>query len=143
MTVDVLEGKWQKIQGEVKEQWSKLTDSDLKKIKGRRDKLEGALREKYGYTKQKAREEVDNYLNEFSDHASSAREKLAEGTTKATQMVKERAGEYSHKLEDAVANMPRNPVQLVKENPWLAIVAVVIISAIIGILLRPTNEQRF
>jgi hypothetical protein len=46
-------------------------------------------------------------------------------------------------LEDAVANMPRNPVQLVKENPWLAIVAVVIISAVIGILLRPTNEQSF
>jgi len=62
MTTDILEGNWKKFSGEVKKQWSKLTDDDLGQIKGEKDKLVGLLQERYGYAKLKAQEELDGFL---------------------------------------------------------------------------------
>jgi len=49
--------------GKVKEQWGKLTDDDLMQINGNREQLEGKIQQRYGYTKDQARQEVDNWFN--------------------------------------------------------------------------------
>ena len=54
----VFAGKWKQVQGSMKEWWGQLTDDDLLKIEGSRDKLLGAIQERYGYTKEKAEEEI-------------------------------------------------------------------------------------
>ena len=41
----------------------KLTDDDLTAINGRRDQLEGKIQERYGYAKDKARKEVDDWYS--------------------------------------------------------------------------------
>ena len=64
MNNDVLEGKWKQIRGEVQEQWGKLTDDELDQIAGRRDQLIGKLQEKYGYARDQAEREVDEFLDE-------------------------------------------------------------------------------
>ena len=58
MNSDVFAGKWKQVQGSLKEWWGQLTDDDLVKIEGNRDKLLGAIQERYGYTKEKAEEEI-------------------------------------------------------------------------------------
>ena len=58
-----VEGNWKQIKGAVKEQWGKLTDDDIDVINGRRDQLEGKIQERYGYQKDKAKAEVDNWYN--------------------------------------------------------------------------------
>jgi uncharacterized protein YjbJ (UPF0337 family) len=58
MNSDVFAGKWKQVQGNMKEWWGQLTDDDLAKIKGNRDKLLGAIQERYGYTKEKAEAEI-------------------------------------------------------------------------------------
>jgi uncharacterized protein YjbJ (UPF0337 family) len=63
----VLEGKWRQIRGEVKEQWGKLSDNQLDRINGQYDQLVGVLQETYGYTTEKAREEVDRFVSRI-DH---------------------------------------------------------------------------
>jgi len=45
------------VKGKVKEQWGKLTDDDLDVIAGRQDQLEGKIQERYGYAKDKAKQE--------------------------------------------------------------------------------------
>ena len=62
MNWDVVEGKWKQLKGDVKRQWGKLTDDDLDVIAGRRDQLEGRLQERYGYAKDKARQDVDDWF---------------------------------------------------------------------------------
>jgi uncharacterized protein YjbJ (UPF0337 family) len=47
-----------------KQQWGKLTDDDLDVVEGRRDELEGRLQERYGYAKDQARTEVDQWLRD-------------------------------------------------------------------------------
>jgi uncharacterized protein YjbJ (UPF0337 family) len=57
MDVDVLKGKWKEIKGGVKEKWGKLTDDDLTRVEGNKEKLLGLLQQKYGYAKDKAEQE--------------------------------------------------------------------------------------
>jgi uncharacterized protein YjbJ (UPF0337 family) len=62
MNGDVLQGKWKQLRGQIQKQWGDLTDSDLDRIKGTRTEFEGLLQERYGYTKDRAKTEVDNFL---------------------------------------------------------------------------------
>ncbi len=59
---DVLEGKWKQVRGQVKQQWGKLTDNQLDRIKGRTEELVGLLQENYGYTQERAQKEVDDFV---------------------------------------------------------------------------------
>ena len=49
--------------GKAKEQWGKLTDDELTQINGNREQLEGKIQAKYGYAKDKAKQEVDDWCN--------------------------------------------------------------------------------
>ena len=63
MNEDVLKGKWMQIKGEVKSQWGKLTDDDLDRVEGDSEKLIGRVQERYGYAREDAKREVDDFLN--------------------------------------------------------------------------------
>jgi uncharacterized protein YjbJ (UPF0337 family) len=58
MNKDILQGKWRQMRGEMKQWWGKITDDEFDKIEGNRDKLIGILQEKYGYSREKAEEEM-------------------------------------------------------------------------------------
>jgi len=49
--------------GEISREWGKLTEDDLTAINGRRDQLEGKIQERYGYAKDQARKEVDDWYS--------------------------------------------------------------------------------
>jgi uncharacterized protein YjbJ (UPF0337 family) len=66
MNRDVLEGKWKQLRGKARQQWGKLTDDQLDQINGSYDRLIGFLQEQYGYSVDKARMEVDNFLQRHS-----------------------------------------------------------------------------
>ena len=57
-----IEGNWQELRGKVRQQWAKLTDQDLERIGGAKDRLVGALKQRYGYEKDKAATEVEGWL---------------------------------------------------------------------------------
>ncbi|WP_068613941.1 CsbD family protein [Paenibacillus tuaregi] len=61
MDSSVFKGKWNQLKGEVKIQWGKLTDDDLDKIEGEKDKLVGKLQERYGHTKDAAEREFHEW----------------------------------------------------------------------------------
>lgn len=63
MNWDEIEGQWKEIRGEAKRQWGKLTEDDLARIEGNRDKLIGALQKRYGRTKEEAEREVEDWLS--------------------------------------------------------------------------------
>jgi uncharacterized protein YjbJ (UPF0337 family) len=71
MNKDVFEGKWKQIQGEAKSWWGKLTDDDLKRANGKIDVLSGILQEKYGYTRQRAADEIDKHVTQFEASAKT------------------------------------------------------------------------
>ena len=62
MNEDTLTGQWTQLKGLVREQWGKLTDDDLDQIQGRSEQLIGRLQERYGWARDEAKREVDNWL---------------------------------------------------------------------------------
>ena len=64
MDKDIFKGKWKQLKGEFKKQWGKLTDDELDMAEGDREKFLGVLQEKYGYSKDEARKNLDRFLDE-------------------------------------------------------------------------------
>jgi uncharacterized protein YjbJ (UPF0337 family) len=62
MNQDVLEGKWRQLSGEIKRRWGKLTDDDVDIAKGDLDVLAGKLQERYGYARDRAQREIEDFL---------------------------------------------------------------------------------
>jgi uncharacterized protein YjbJ (UPF0337 family) len=65
MNKDIAQGKWKQIQGEAKAWWGKLSDDDLERAGGKFDVLTGLLQEKYGYSRQRAADEVDKRVTAY------------------------------------------------------------------------------
>jgi uncharacterized protein YjbJ (UPF0337 family) len=63
MNWDTIKGQWKQFSGKVKEKWGQLTDDDMTAINGRQDQLVGKLQERYGYTKEKAQQELNDFLS--------------------------------------------------------------------------------
>jgi uncharacterized protein YjbJ (UPF0337 family) len=62
MDWDRISGGWKEFRGKVKEKWGELTDDELTQIDGNREQLEGRIQQRYGYAKDRARQEVDEWL---------------------------------------------------------------------------------
>jgi uncharacterized protein YjbJ (UPF0337 family) len=65
MNEDIFGGTWKQMKGNVREWWGKLTDDDIERIGGNKDKLLGVLQERYGYTRERADEEVTRRVRDF------------------------------------------------------------------------------
>jgi uncharacterized protein YjbJ (UPF0337 family) len=61
MNWDVLKGKWNQFAGQLRSKWGKLND-DWTLIGGKKDALVGKIQERYGYQKDKAEKEVDDFI---------------------------------------------------------------------------------
>ena len=61
MNWDQMEGKWKQMRGSLKEKFGKLTDDDLTKINGNRDKFVGIIQERYGVAREEAQRRADEW----------------------------------------------------------------------------------
>ena len=62
MNWDQVEGKWKQFKGDAKQRWGKRTDDDLDVAAGKRDKLAGRIQERYGYQREQAEREADEFI---------------------------------------------------------------------------------
>lgn len=67
MNWDIIEGKWERLKGNARIQWGKLTDDEIDEVAGNKTLLIGKIQEKYGYTKQRANEAVEKWQEALKD----------------------------------------------------------------------------
>ncbi len=72
MNKDQLHGKWLQIKGAVKAQWGKLTNDDLDEIDGNLERLVGIVQERYGYARERAEKEVQEFQRRQASAAEEA-----------------------------------------------------------------------
>jgi uncharacterized protein YjbJ (UPF0337 family) len=65
MNEDILKGKWHEIKGNITQKWNKLTDDDLGQLKGSTEELLGLLQKRYGYQKDYAKKQIDDFIKEM------------------------------------------------------------------------------
>ena len=64
MKTEVLKGNWKVLKGKIKEKWGKLTDDDLRVLEGKGDQLAGMLEKRYGYAKEQAEKEAEQFYRD-------------------------------------------------------------------------------
>ena len=62
MNTDIIEGHWTEAKGKIRQQWAKLTDDDVSKMKGTYEELAGKLQASYGYKTDQAKKEIDAFI---------------------------------------------------------------------------------
>ena len=70
MNDDVFGGLWKQLKGQVRQQWGKLTDDDLETIGGSKDEVIGRIQERYGWEREKAEMEVNDFFDKHSTHSA-------------------------------------------------------------------------
>ena len=131
-----------------KKQWGELTNDDLERIQGQREKLEGRLQERYGYSRQQASDEVEKFLSRAEDEmgnvrgavesgVTGAKSKLQETASSARDKVASRAEDYSRQVRQAA---PDEVSATVEQYPWLVILGAFVIGLLVGLMLDPGKE---
>jgi uncharacterized protein YjbJ (UPF0337 family) len=149
MNREVLQGRWLQLSGELKKQWGKLTDDDLKQIEGQRDKLEGILRQRYGYSTAKAEKEVDSFLEDTESRLSGLRDLLRRRISQAQERAQDRAEAVRETVETTAEDVneqlsmaaPDDVAYTVEEYPWLVVIGAFIIGILIGLIVSPKLSE--
>ncbi len=63
MNDNEMAGKWKQLKGRFKEKWGELTDDDLNRIDGKKDRLVGILQERYGKSEKDASKDADSFFD--------------------------------------------------------------------------------
>jgi uncharacterized protein YjbJ (UPF0337 family) len=71
MDWDEIERSWSELKGEVKRQWSKLTDEDVELVKGKYAELLGLLQERYGHAKEQAEREINDWAKRLKVYSAA------------------------------------------------------------------------
>lgn len=71
MNWDQLAGQWKQVKGSAKQRWGKLTDDDLMRIDGSKDKLVGVLQERYGIAREEAEKQSDEWYRTLKSTSES------------------------------------------------------------------------
>lgn len=110
MNSDIVKGKFNQTKGDIKKFFGNLTDDDMLKAEGGRDKMVGVLQERYGYTADKAESEWKRYENqhgsvyEAADAVSNAVEDAKHGVHEsvkdAGRSIRDAAQSVKDKVED-------------------------------------------
>jgi uncharacterized protein YjbJ (UPF0337 family) len=113
---DPLAGQWEQLRPQLRSWWDRLTEADLMQIGGQKDRLISIVQQRYGYPRERAQQEVDRRLQEFSvksagvtatvtsaaqDVASRMTETAGTAATKAQEM----AGSAATAVTDTVAGV--------------------------------------
>jgi uncharacterized protein YjbJ (UPF0337 family) len=110
-----IEGSWKEFKGKVQSQWGQLTDDDLTMIGGKRDELLGRLQARYGYSKDRARQEIDRWLDDIGESTDSLAAR-AMGAKNSAMEVADNFGTALHK------SVEKNPVATLALTGALAFV---------------------
>ncbi len=62
MNQETLKGEWLPLKGRVRREWDKRTNDDIDAIQRAREVLLGKLQERYGHTREKVGDELDDWF---------------------------------------------------------------------------------
>ena len=93
MNSDSVDRQWQYLRGELKAWWDQLTDADLEQVAGKKAQLVALVQERYGYTRERAQQEVERRLQEYQTSVSQLVGTLTDTAQEVASSLAETAGD--------------------------------------------------
>jgi uncharacterized protein YjbJ (UPF0337 family) len=95
MNSDSVDRQWQYLRGELKAWWDQLTDADLEQVAGKKAQLVALVQERYGYTRERAQQEVERRLQEYQTSVSQLVGTLTDTAQEVASSLAETAGDVA------------------------------------------------
>jgi uncharacterized protein YjbJ (UPF0337 family) len=99
-TPDPLAGHWEDLRPQLRSWWDRLTEADLVQIGGQRDRLISLLQQRYGYTRERAQQEVDRRLQEYGEQRAGVAATVTGAAQDVAARVTETAGTAATKAQE-------------------------------------------
>jgi uncharacterized protein YjbJ (UPF0337 family) len=99
-TPDPLAGHWEDLRHQLRSWWDRLTEADLAQIGGQRDRLISLLQQRYGYTRERAQQEVDRRLQEYGGQTAGIAATVTSAAQGVASTVTETAGTAAAKAQE-------------------------------------------
>ncbi|HEX9870688.1 MAG TPA: hypothetical protein VGC99_19260, partial [Candidatus Tectomicrobia bacterium] len=117
--IDTFDGQWPQLREQVRSWWGRLTDADVDKIAGKKDMLLGLLQERYGYTSERAEQEVERRMHEYRDQMEASEvsqigETVHTAARDAAARLTETAGAVGATVQETAATAARSVADTVK-----------------------------
>jgi len=156
MNWTTLQGNWNETKGKVKSKWGRLTDDDLLQVQGQKDRLVGVIQQKYGLARDKAEEQLEEFLSSADGFVGRAKESAHDVLEKGKEIVEkgkeyvEKGREYVEKgvrdgrdyvQNSSVSQMATDLKDLIARNPVHSAVLGIGLGFLIGRLLTPSNRS--
>lgn len=78
MNQSQIAGKWKEIKGELRKAWGDLTDDEVEQTKGNMESISGLIQQKFGLTKDQAKERLEKVYSKFEDKTEEYKNNLRE-----------------------------------------------------------------
>ena len=104
-----IEGSWNELKGKAKSKWGNLTDDELTQIGGKKDELLGHLQARYGYSKDKAKQEMESWLESLEQSSDTVMAQV----TAAKDGAKQVADNFTTAMQKSVENNPAATLAMV------------------------------
>ncbi len=121
-----IQGNWQQLKGSIRKRWGKLTDDDLLECEGNFENIIGKLTERYGISKEKAKEKWGKFLNRV------------DATNYEIKSIANNISDIAENLSDTALEFTENYKDMIKEKPFTAIGVATLSGIAIGMLISRT-----
>jgi uncharacterized protein YjbJ (UPF0337 family) len=97
---DLLAGQWEQLRPQLRSWWDRLTEADLVQIGGHKDRLISTVQERYGYPRERAQQEVDRRLQEYTEKSAGVAATVTSAAQDVTSRVTETVGTAATKAQE-------------------------------------------
>lgn len=131
-----LQGRWNEIQGKVRQKWGQLTDDDMQNVKGNVDQLVGLIQRKTG----EARRNIESYIDELTADGSNAANRAMESArqygNQAAEAVRHGYDNVAHEVRDRFSQAEKMIHDRPGASAAIALGAGVCLGIVLGLCLR-------
>ena len=97
---DPLTGQWEQLRPQLRSWWDRLTEADLVQIGGQKDRLVSLVQQRYGYTPERAQQEVDRRLQEYGEKTAGFAARVTGASQEVASRVTETAGTAAARAQE-------------------------------------------
>jgi uncharacterized protein YjbJ (UPF0337 family) len=93
-------GQWEQLRPQLRSWWDRLTEADLGQIGGQKDRLVSLVQQRYGYTRDRAQQEVDRRLQAYGEQTAGIAATVTSAAQEVASRVTETAGTAAAKAQE-------------------------------------------
>lgn len=132
INAELIQGKWNKMRGQIQERWGELADDDLDRFQGNVDALVGEIQQRTG----ESREAIEEFLERLSTQSASAATQARQYVSRAA----EAAAAVPHRLARTAGDGYADTQELVRHKPVESVAVAfgtgLLMGVFIGLLIR-------